>query len=740
MWGDNAVLRTAAHYFLAKLRVDRRCVEKLVPGAILLPLMAEPSRKKRRNAEFWRACRYLAPYRNIVIISVICAFFVGGAFTGSLLTVLPIIKVLVNNDTVPAWVDRQIAENRLGVTLTQDIEKPTIIRVNPGSAAARVQFGPGDVLQASRNGEVIHPTLTGLADPNGLVAATVARSGAVVSTTLAPVPWALRGLRMWARWLPSNPVGAIAVIFGFTMVLSIVGNVLRFFQEYLSDKAAIAAINDMRRHLYDHVLHLPMAYFGKFGTGEVTSRLVQDSQGLQDGFKTLLGQSIQEPIKAAFTFGVAVFLSWRLTLFIMIFGPIMAVMIRRFGKKMRRANRAALQKSAHMLGQIEATLQGVRVVKAVGAERFERRRYRGIMSGLLGDQLSMARYEAFAPAVLETMAAMVVGCVMLYAAYLVLITQTLDSAKFILILGCLAGIGESLRRISKMTTDLARSNAAAARIFEILDIPIERRRGINHNVNDTAHGRINLPPLAREIQFENIVFAYGGGDQRALDGVSLSVPRGKSIAIVGRNGSGKTTLLAMLPRFFEPQSGRVLIDGIDIHDVTLRSLRQQMSIVTQESIIFPGTVAENIAYGLPTATRQQIEAAAQKAFCHDFIMEKPQGYDTSLDGLGGQLSGGQRQRLNIARAILRDAPILILDEATSQVDAESEHLIQQAVESIMHERTTFVIAHRFSTILSADSIVVMERGQIVAQGKHEELVRTCETYQNLYERQLPPGE
>ena len=196
----------------------------------------------------------------------------------------------------------------------------------------------------------------------------------------------------------------------------------------------------------------------------------------------------------------------------------------------------------------------------------------------------------------------------------------------------------------------------------------------------------------------------------------------------------------MLPRFFEPQSGRVLIDGIDIHDVTLRSLRQQMSIVTQESIIFPGTVAENIAYGLPTATRQQIEAAAQKAFCHDFIMEKPQGYDTSLDGLGGQLSGGQRQRLNIARAILRDAPILILDEATSQVDAESEHLIQQAVESIMHERTTFVIAHRFSTILSADSIVVMERGQIVAQGKHEELVRTCETYQNLYERQLPPGE
>jgi ABC-type multidrug transport system fused ATPase/permease subunit len=248
---------------------------------------------------------------------------------------------------------------------------------------------------------------------------------------------------------------------------------------------------------------------------------------------------------------------------------------------------------------------------------------------------------------------------------------------------------------------------------------------------------MNLPPLSREIRFENITFAYPNTQQPALLNVSLNIAKGQAIAIVGGNGSGKTTLMAMLPRFYDPGQGRVVIDGIDTRGVTLRSLRKQISLVTQDSVIFPGTIAENIAYGNPLASRQSIEAAARRAFAHDFItQEKPQGYETLLGEMGGQLSGGQKQRICIARAILRQSPILILDEATSQVDAKSEHLIQQAIESVMHERTTFVIAHRFSTIIRADTIVVMDRGQIVGQGKHEELLRTCETYQKLYERQL----
>jgi ATP-binding cassette, subfamily B, bacterial MsbA len=306
-----------------------------------------------------------------------------------------------------------------------------------------------------------------------------------------------------------------------------------------------------------------------------------------------------------------------------------------------------------------------------------------------------------------------------------------------------------------LNNTLQKSNSAAARIFETLDVPVERPRlrgaaaaeSINPSIRD-GKPLIKLPPIQREVRFEGVTFSYPNASSLALREVDLVVPKGKCVAVVGRNGSGKTTLLSLLPRFYDSQEGQITIDGIDIRSVTLRSLRRQIGIVTQEAVIFPGTIAENIAYGHPLASRlnsnvpgtmqlrEEIESAAKRAFAHEFIMEKGQGYDTVLGEHGAQLSGGQRQRLCIARAILRATPILILDEATSQVDAESEHLIQQAIDSLMHERTTFVIAHRFSTILSADSIVVLDRGQVVGQGKHQELLENCEVYQQLYERQL----
>jgi subfamily B ATP-binding cassette protein MsbA len=341
---------------------------------------------------------------------------------------------------------------------------------------------------------------------------------------------------------------------------------------------------------------------------------------------------------------------------------------------------------------------------------------------------------------------LLIGIIVLTATWMVMERHSLDREDFLIVMVCLGGIGDSIRKVSKINIVLEKSNAAATRIFEVIDMPVERLRQIRASLK---RPRLKLPPVQNEVAFEGITFTYPGQKQPALTNVDLRVPKGRSVAIVGRNGSGKTTLLALLPRFYDPDSGRVTIDGVDVREATLKSLRAQISVVTQDSVIFPGTIAENIAYGHPAAARlrggkdagalelrAQIEAAAKKAFAHDFILEKPQGYDTPLDGLGGGLSGGQRQRLNIARAILKQSPILILDEATSQVDAESEHLIQQAIESLMHERTTFVIAHRFSTILSADQIIVMERGQIVGAGKHEELQRTCEIYAQLYERQV----
>ncbi len=713
--------------------------------------MSDPQRTKpRNNADFYRACRYLGPHRRIVVISILCAFFVGAAFTGGLGTMLPVFKILLSGQSVQDWMNSRVVEHRLHIKLSDD---PTAVRVERLDGHPRIPVGPAQAIWIDGANAPATPSavLDYLANPANEIVPIVDPNSAtgVQSVALQAVPWHYRTGRRLVAPLPTKPVWAIGCVLAVIAVLTIVGNIVRFFQEYLSDKAAILAVNDIRRQLYDHVLHIPMSYFGMKGTSDVTSRLVQDAQGLQDGFKTVLGQSIQEPIKAVMALALALFLSWKLVLFLGLFGPLAVLVIRKFGKKMRRASRRALQNSSSMLGQIEGSLIGIRVVKASLAERFERRRYRTIMQGLVGEQLKMSRIDAFNPPIMETLNLLAVATVVLYASYLVLVAKTLEPSTFLLVMACLVGMGEALRRMSKVNNVLQKSNAAAARIFETLDIPVEMGSGIRSQAaqlkrvqrgaasNELAADRLtNIPSIQRSLTFEDITFSYHNAPSPALTNVSLTVEKGKCIAVVGRNGSGKTTLLAMLPRFYDPQQGRVLIDGVDIRRATLRSLRRQIGIVTQDSVIFPGTIASNIAYGQPLATREAIIAAAKRAFAHDFILEKADGYDTILGEHGASLSGGQKQRLCIARAILRQTPILILDEATSQVDSESEHLIQQAIESLIHERTTFVIAHRFSTILSADSIVVMDKGQIVGQGKHEQLLQTCPLYQQLYERQL----
>ena len=678
-------------------------------------------RKKSDNREFWRACRFLYPYRFMVATSIVCAIFIGVAFTGGLSSMVPMMQVFLKEETIGSWAQRKIAEQRLDAELTTESDDVRVAKVFEGGKAARSGLRAGDVVGP-------RSVLASLSEPGEVTYAPPGRA----SMQFAPLPRHLAVGRNIALRMPTHPVRAMATVLAAVACLAVVSNVIKFFQEYLSDKAAILAVQDIRRRLYDRVLHVPMSHFNLRGASDVTSRLTQDAQELVAGFKTVLGQSIQEPIKAGAAFILALIVSWKLTLFIVIFGPVMFVIIKKLGKKMRRASRKAMVNSASMLGQIEGSLIGIRVVKGASAERFERRRYTTIMKRLVVEQLRMARIDAFSGPTIETLTLFVVSIVVLFAAWMVLIRHSLDSTSFILVMACLAGIGDSLRKLSKVNNVLQKGNSAAERIFEVLDLPVEHERRPDHAVSPV----IKLPPIERDIRFENITFSYPASTTPALVDVSLRVPKGQSVAVVGRNGSGKTTLLALLPRFYDPQHGRVLIDGTDVRNATLRSLRRQISIVTQDSVIFPGTIAENIAYGDPLAQRADVEAAARRAFAHDFILEKPQGYDTLLGELGGQLSGGQKQRLCIARAIFRKAPILILDEATSQVDAESEHLIQQAIESLMHERTTFVIAHRFSTILSADTIVVMDRGRIVGQGRHDELLRTCETYQQLYERQL----
>jgi subfamily B ATP-binding cassette protein MsbA len=746
--------------------------------------MSERRQKKsNKHRYFWRACQYLAPYRSKVIVSILAAFFVGFAMTGGLTTMIPIMRVMINGDTMQAWIYRRAAERRLGVVF---VSEPTIVQVAQVVDASAKTAGlrpidsivdvalptnappspfpavSGDFLelspkqQAFRAGEILRRIAwTGASSSNHSADDHILLNlvGRNIVLPLAPTKWYEPLMFRIIERLPIHPVRAVAVVFGLLAGIALMGNVMRYFQEHYSDQAAILAANDIRQRLYDRVLRIPLASLGGQGSSDVTSRLITDVDNLQDGFKTILGQSIQEPIKAFFAFLVALKLSAILTMFIIILAPLMAIMMRKFGKKMRRASRAALRSSSVLLGQVEGTLVGIRIVKGYNAEKFERRRYSKILNTLVGEQIRMSRIDAISSPVMETIIMVMAGAVVLMGVTMITVWNTLDPTNFIMVMVSLAIIAESLRRASKVNNALQKSNAAAARLFEMLDLAPEREHGqipVSSNGNGDVGPR-KLPPLRTAIEFQDIVFTYPNASSPALNGVSLVVPKGQSVAVVGRNGSGKTTLLALLERFYDPDLGRIVVDGIDIRSVSRTSLRQQISLVTQDSHIFPGTIAENIAYGetlanpsAPDSPERQamwtrIEEAAKRAYAHDFILEKPGGYNMMMEGLGGQLSGGQRQRLCIARAIFHQSPILILDEATSQVDAESEHFIHQAIEHLIHERTTFVIAHRFSTILSADTIVVMERGRIVGQGKHDELLNTCSIYQQLYERQLFGG-
>ncbi len=657
---------------------------------------------------------------------------------------LPVLSVLINGNTVPNWANGLIVQSRLHVVLAADGGSLRVIRVKPGGAAENAHVEDGDLLAPKTSDPT--PVLAALSDPAvSSITLHLTPDRAVTLTHLPPVPWYQALARDVVKKFPRNPVLSVAVVLAFGVCISFLGQVCRFFQEHYADKAAIQGINDLRRRLYDHILHIPMSFFSLKGTSDVTSRVIQDCNSLQDGFKGILGQSIQMPINAVMAFALALKVNWRLTLFIVLFAPVMWGIIRTFGKKMRRVNRRALQSSSVLLGQIEGSMLGIRVVKGHSAERFERRRFKRILAPLTAHLVRMSKIDTLSGPVVELSTLLIVCIIVLWATHLVLVTNELKPEQFLLVMACLATIADALRRFGKMNNILSRSGAAATRIFETLAIPVERPR---HFPTRSDRPRINLSPISRDIRFENVTFRYAAIAAPAVQDATLTVKKGESVAVVGRNGSGKTTLAALLPRFYDPQSGRLLIDGIDIRQVTLRSLRDQITIVTQDSVIFPGTIAQNIAYGHPDAMRldedspasrnlrQQIEAAARRAFAHDFILEKPLGYDSILGELGGSLSGGQKQRINIARAIFRSTPILILDEATSQVDAESEALIQKAIESLLHERTTFVIAHRLGTILSSDRIIVMDRGRIVAEGKHDDLLQTCETYANLYERQL----
>ncbi len=542
--------------------------------------------------------------------------------------------------------------------------------------------------------------------------------------------------RSWIDALPRGKFTAAVSIVCSIGIMTIFGAAVSFLHAFLSLTVVNRTTTNIRREAFHRVLRLPLRDIVLGGPTDAVARIMADTQQLGGGFNALLSKAVIEAFKAMAAVVVAFILDWRLALIGMLIGPVLAVVIRKLGKKIRRATKSAMQSQSTLyLAALEA-LQGLRVVKVHTTERYEAGRFHRVNKEVMREQNRVRTARALASPLIEALSLFIVGALALIAVKAIL-DNKLEPAAFIMTLGALGFAAAALKPLTGIVNDIQASAASADRLTELFAMAPE-----------PGHG-LRLPKLARHhqsIEFRNVTFTYPKQERPALDNINLTIEHGKTVAVVGPNGSGKTTLFSLVPRLFDPDvaepgqpQGSILIDGHDVKEVSVRSLRRQIGVVTQETVLFRGSIAANIAYGAKGVTRERVIEAAKKARADEFITALPQGYDTPVAEQGLSLSGGQRQRLAIARAILRDPAILILDEATSMIDADSEAKIAAALGDFSRGRTCLIVAHRLSTVVNADHIVVMDQGRIVDQGGHAELLARCETYGRIARHQLVAG-
>lgn len=512
-----------------------------------------------------------------------------------------------------------------------------------------------------------------------------------------------------------NLFGVLSILIAIMMVFALGISVASFGVGYLSSYLGNVVVRRLREHVYAHMVTLDLAFFNSVATGRLISVVTQDVGAVANAIEVLFSSVIKTPIIVVFLVIAMFIVSPRLTLFCLTVVPLMSVMIYVLGRKVRKTSVRVQRRRAQMTSMIQETFSGIRVVKAHNMEQQEAENFRSESAGIfrLGMRTQVA--EEAGTSLTSLLGFLTVGAVILAGGYTVLNTKELSGSEFALFVGLLSQLFRPLKSVSKTNARIQRGLAGCDRVYQILDL--------KPTIVDKP-GAVDIGPLQKEICFENVTFAYHPNAEPVLKNINLQVPVGKAVAFVGETGAGKSTLLGLLPRFYDPTEGRITYDGIDLRDISLKSLREQISIITQEVILFDDTVANNIAYGMRgKVSQEQIEAAARAANAHKFITEKlPQGYETEIGSRGVRLSGGERQRLAIARAILRNAPILILDEATSSLDSETEALIQEALMRVIKGRTVFVIAHRLSTVMNCDEIYVMDGGRFVEHGTHDELM------------------
>ncbi|MCD4726313.1 MAG: ABC transporter ATP-binding protein/permease [Pirellulales bacterium] len=659
---------------------------------------------------FGRVVRMAIRYKLTFAASILSALVVAVFWVANIGTIYPVVEVIFEDQSMQQWIDLKIEENQTAIA-TKSAEATELREQLMAIGAA------GDPQQRK----------------------DIQSDIANLETALTSAGATLRGCKIAKPYiddyLPESPFQTLLVITGLLVVGTLIKDVFLVINGVLVARMAQLATFDLRKLFYRRTLRMDLAAFTEDGTADLMSRFTNDMTQVASGLESLFGRLVREPLKMFACLAAAAFICWRLLLLTMIITPIAVFAIRWLAKMLKRANRRAMEEMALIYATLEETFRSIKIVKAYTNERRERFQFHDDNKRYYHKAMRIARYNSLSHPLTEVMGIAAISLAMTAGAWLILSREThllgirmsdvpLSRGAMLTFFVLLAGMADPLRKMSSIFSNLQAGSAAADRIFSRLD----RRPQIREPIRPAPFRRHN-----RDLTFENIGFAYYT-DKPVLEEVNLKIAFGETIAIVGPNGCGKSTLANLIPRFADPTSGVVKLDGVPLGDMRLRSLRRQIGLVTQETMLFDDTIFNNIRYGANSASREQVVEAAKQAHAHRFIEnELPDGYETSAGALGNRLSGGQRQRIALARAILRDPAILILDEATSQVDLESEQAIQQVLEKFTRERTTVLITHRLSVLSLADRVVVMEGGRILDVGGHDELLGRCALYRRLYQ-------